>query len=213
VQLADRVEGGHRLPVLIWRLPEPVLAISSGTLGGGVGFRNWIVNATVDKSYSRMDPAVHLAELATAHDLRGPGVGLLTAVDVRQREIAVDGGVEAVITVGLSVPTWAAAPDGDGTPAPPGTINSVVRVPVRLDEAALVNAVITATEAKVQALADAGVAATGTASDAICIVCPADGIAEPFAGPRSIWGARLARAVHSATKSGAEAWCRTRAVG
>jgi adenosylcobinamide hydrolase len=212
VQLADRVESERRLPLLIWRLAEPMLAISSGTLGGGIGIRNWIINATVDKSYSRMDPDVHLSELAAANELVGPGVGLLTALDVRERSIAADGGVQAVVTVGLGVPTWAAGADGDGFTGP-GTINSVVRVPVRLSEAALVNAVVTATEAKAQALADAGVPATGTASDAICVVCPAAGMSEPFAGPRSTWGARLARAVYAATRSGADEWCRTQAVG
>jgi adenosylcobinamide amidohydrolase len=89
----------------------------------------------------------------------------------------------------------------------------VVRVPVRLSEAALVNAVTTASEAKAQALFDAGVPATGTASDAICVVCPASGAAEPFAGPRSTWGARLARAVYAATSAGTGEWRRTGAVG
>ena len=66
----------------------------------------------------------------------------MTGVDVRgHRRIAVDDGVDAVVTVGLGVPAWAAAPDGDVRRVAPGTINSVVRVPVRLVDAALVNAV------------------------------------------------------------------------
>jgi adenosylcobinamide amidohydrolase len=77
-------------------------------------------------------------------------------------------------------------------------VNIVGIVPERLSPAALVNAVLTVTEAKAQALWDAGVAATGTASDAVCIVCPTDGPEHPFGGPRSQWGARLARAVHRA---------------
>lgn len=196
----------------MWRLADPALAIASAALGGGIGVRNWVINATVHKDYARMDPEIHLAEMAEAHRLPGDGIGLLTAVDVRNRMTAVDGGVEAVVTVGLGVPTRAAAPDDDGF-AGPGTINSVVRVPVRLSEAALVNAVITATEAKAQALFEVGVPATGTASDAICVLCPVDGEVEPFGGPRSTWGARLARAVYEATKSGATEWCRRQEVG
>ena len=46
---------------------------------------------------------------------------------------------------------------------------------------------------------------TGTASDAVTVVCPPDGPAEAFAGPRSIWGARLARAVRDAVLAGAVA--------
>jgi adenosylcobinamide amidohydrolase len=65
-----------------------------------------------------------------------------------------------------------------------------------------VNAVMTVTEAKAQALFEAGVPGTGTASDAVCIVCRPDGAAEPFAGPRSRVGAPLARAVHTAVRRG-----------
>jgi adenosylcobinamide amidohydrolase len=64
-----------------------------------------------------------------------------------------DEGVHAAATVGLRVPTWAAAPAGtaDRELAPiwrPGTINIIVALPVPLSDAAYVNAVITATEAK-----------------------------------------------------------------
>lgn len=75
-------------------------------------------------------------------------------------------------------------------------------MPVCLSAAALVGAVITVTEAKTQALLEAGVPGTGTASDAVCILCPQQGPAEPFAGPRAPWGARIARAVHSAVRAG-----------
>ena len=62
------------------------------------------------------------------------------------------------------------------------------------------------TEAKAQAVIEAGFPGTGTASDAICVAAPtapASGTAEDFAGPRSLWGARIARAVHAAVKTGA----------
>jgi adenosylcobinamide amidohydrolase len=74
-------------------------------------------------------------------------------------------------------------------------------VPARLSDAALVNAVATATEAKVQALADLGFDATGTATDAVTIACPPAGPPAAFGGPRSRWGAPLARAVHAALTS------------
>lgn len=84
--------------------------------------------------------------------------------------------------------------------APPGTVNIVVVLPVALSDAALVNAVATATEAKVQALLDAGLDCSGTPTDAVCVAAPDPGAqpGEPFAGPRSRWGARLARSVHRA---------------
>ena len=76
-------------------------------------------------------------------------------------------------------------------------------VPAPLADAALVNAVVTATEAKAQALLEAGVPGTGTASDAIVVCCPPGGT-EAYGGPRSAWGARLARAVHGAVPPGVE---------
>jgi adenosylcobinamide amidohydrolase len=124
---------------------------------------------------------------------------------VVQRE---DEGVHAAATVGLRVPTWAAVPPGPAdrelVPAwRPGTINIIVSVPVPLRDAAYVNAVMTATEAKTQAVLEAGFRAIGTATDAICVAAPVAGDPADFAGPRSLWGARIARAVHAAVHAGA----------
>ena len=198
------------MPVLVWRFARPLLAISSGPLGGGIGQRSWAVNATVPMSYDRDDPDVHLAGIAAGLGLPDtPGVGLLTGVDVARHAVASDGGAAVTATVGLGAPAWAAAPDGDLRRAAPGTINIVAHVPVRLSEAALVNAVATIAEAKAQALWDLSVPATGTCTDATCLSCPPDGPAEPYGGPRSTWGARLARAVHAAVLSGGKAWLAT----
>ena len=157
-------------------------------------------------SYARNDPDVHLREIAAELALGGAGVGLMTGVDVAERVSTVDDGAEAVATVGLGAPAWAAAPDGHLRRWRPGTINIVVRVPVRLSDAALVNAVATVAEAKAQALWEIGFEATGTASDAVCLICEPEGEAESYGGPRSTWGARIARAVHDAVRSGGQTW-------
>jgi adenosylcobinamide amidohydrolase len=196
------------LPVALWCPGPGYRMISSGVTGGGIGPREWVLNAQVPAGYSRMDPAVHIAELAAGLGLTGEGVGLLTAARVSDVVQCDDEGVRAAATVGLRVPAWAAVPPGtaDGQLVParrPGTINIIVSVPVPLSEAAYVNAVMTATEAKAQAVLEAGFRATGTATDAICIAAPAAGEPEDFAGPRSLWGARIARAVHSAVHAGA----------
>jgi adenosylcobinamide hydrolase len=181
--------------MLVWRLPGPLLAISSAPLGGGIGRRDWVVNATVDLAYGRDDPDVHLASLADDLGLTGAGVGLLTAVDVAEVIRTVDEGVVVWSTVGLGTPLPAAAPASLTVDAP-GTVNIVAYVPARLGDAALVNAVATVTEAKVQALTELGIAATGTATDAVTVLCAPTGPVEAYGGPRSRWGARLARAVH-----------------
>lgn len=202
--------------ILLWRPERPWLAVSSAALGGGLGLRGWVLNMTVPFGYDRTDPDVHLAGTATGLGLTGPGVGLMTAVDVSRRVTVSDGGVEVTATVGLREPEWAAAPDRrpagglPGTAA--GTVNIVAHVPVRLAAGALVNTVLTAAEAKAQALFDLGLSGTGTATDAVCVLCPADGPAEPYGGPRSTWGARLARAVHAAVRDGGTAEAGVRAV-
>ncbi|QNQ39010.1 adenosylcobinamide amidohydrolase [Streptomyces sp. CB00271] len=214
----------------MWRLGPGVRVCSSAVLGGGIGPRAWILNAQVPGGYPRVDPDRHLAEIAAAEGLTGPGAGLMTAADVAAYTTGHDGGVTATVTAGLGVRGWAAAPDtatgspfrpevedAPGSPfrpeveeAPgsafrPGTVNIVVTLPVALSDAALVNAVATATEAKVQALLDAGLDCSGTPTDAVCVAAPEPGQdgGEPFAGPRSTWGARIARAVHTAVLAGA----------
>ena len=186
--------------------------ISSGPLGGGIGDRSWVINMTVPMSYARTDPDAHLADIAADLHLDGPGVGLMTGVDVSERVSAADGGVAAVATVGLGTPAWAAAPDGDLRRWRPGTINTVVRVPARLSDAALVNAIATVTEAKAQALWEIGFEATGTPSDAICVICRPDGAPESYAGPRSTWGARIARAAYASIHAGAVTWTTAREI-
>jgi adenosylcobinamide hydrolase len=203
--LTTRHENGREVPLLLWRTDIPLLAISSAPLGGGIGVRRWLVNATVPMSYDRDDPDVHLADLADRLGLRGPGIGLLTGVDVAEVVAADDGGVRLWATVGLSAPIQAAAPAPAGPcTAPPqaGTVNIVAFVPARLADAALVNAVATITEAKVQALAELGLAATGTATDAVTVLCAPDGPVSRYGGPRSDWGAPLARAAHRAVVDG-----------
>jgi adenosylcobinamide amidohydrolase len=201
-ELTRHTTCGHDRPVLVWRFDEPRLVASTATVGGGLGERDWVLNAQVPLDYDRLDLDAHVAEIAAELGCRGRGTGLLTAAALTPRGLAEDGGVVASATVGVSKPTWAADVDDAVSAWVPGTINVVVEVPVRLSEAALLNAILTATEAKSQALFERGVPGTGTASDAVCITCPTAGGVEPFAGPRSPWGARLARAVHAAVLEG-----------
>ncbi|XHM94856.1 adenosylcobinamide amidohydrolase [Peterkaempfera sp. SMS 1(5)a] len=194
--------------LLVWRAGPGWRMVSSAVLGGGIGQRQWVLNAHVRPGYSRLDPDRHLAGLAAAEGLTGPGVGLMTAAEVDDVTWAEDTGATAVVTSGIGVPTWAAAserpPHRSGHV--PGTINILAVVPAPVSDAALVNLLATATEAKVQALLDAGYSCSGTPSDAVCVAVRAPRPGEepdPFGGPRSLWGSRLARAVHSAVGQGA----------
>lgn len=216
---------GH-LGVQTWSFERPVRALSSAAVGGGLARPSWLLNIGVPRSYDRTDLAAHAREVAATLGRSGEGIALFTAADVEQMHRRSCEGVVADATVGLSKPTWAADANGgwnvvEGSPADdpatqdrsgpppataghgePGTINVIVQLPVSLEPGAAVNAVITATEAKTQALLEAGVPGTGTASDAVVVVWPASGPSEPFAGPRSEWGARLAIAVRWAVAAG-----------
>jgi adenosylcobinamide amidohydrolase len=226
--------GPDGLPTLVWEPGAGWRAISSAVLGGGIGPLSWLVNAQVPDGYRRMDPDRHLAAIAAGLGLAPPGVGLLTAARVADVEVVRDSGVVVAATVGIGRPTWAAAGPtvspavglaagpaagpaaGERESAAgyrPGTINILVCVPVPLEDSALVGAVITATEAKVQGLLDASVGCSGTASDAICVAAPdpagalgAGRSAEAFAGPRSHWGSPIGRAVHAAVHAGVRRW-------
>ena len=162
-----------------------------------------MVNAQVPHDYARQDVAEHVGEIAGSLGLCGLGVGMLTAAEVSAVAAAEEQGVRVEVTVGLTRPIWAAAaPTHDAVVPTVGTINVMAFVPVRHTEAALVNLLCTMTEAKVQALLEGGVAATGTASDAMTLVCPAVGPPELFGGARSPYGASVARAVHAAMRAG-----------
>jgi|tagenome__1003787_1003787.scaffolds.fasta_scaffold20750927_2 adenosylcobinamide amidohydrolase len=217
VRLLSRTENGRTWPVLVWAPGPGWRAVSSGIVGGGLGPRAWWLDAQVDKEYFHPDPVAHARDIAAGLGLPPyAGVAMLTAADVGRWTQAHDAGVTVAATVGLGLPVLAAVPPdvaAHEADEPAGTINVLVVVPVPLSDAALVNAVVTATEAKAQALAEAGLRATGTSSDAVCVACaePAgpqasDTEPEPYGGPRSVWGGRIARAVHAAVAAGTADW-------
>ncbi|MFN0280724.1 MAG: adenosylcobinamide amidohydrolase [Kineosporiaceae bacterium] len=219
VRLVEREEGGARWPVLVWAPGPGWRMVSTAVVGGGIGPRAWWLNAKVSMDYHHPDPAAHVRQIAVSVGAGpgaggGAGVGMLTAADVTRWMWAEDGGVSVVATVGLGLPVWAAADDAV-VRLETGTINILVRVPAPLSDAALVNAVVTATEAKTQALLEAAVPGTGTSSDAVCVACASPGDAavldggrgvEEYGGPRSPWGLRIARAVHAAVAAGTADW-------
>jgi adenosylcobinamide hydrolase len=200
---------------LLATLPVAHRCLSSAVLGGGLtSARHWL-NLQVPHDYARTDPEVHLTEVARANALDPSEViGMLTAADVRAGVRRDRGPASAVATVGIGQPLAAAGRRPRPLPRV-GTINVFIVVRRPLSDAALVAAVQTATEAKAQALADAGVRAlnhhgpaTGTATDAICVATP-PGAEVAFAGPATAIGAAIAHAVHGAVLSGARIHRRT----
>ena len=71
-----RQEDGASLPVAVWRAGPGWRMIASGVVGGGLGEREWVLNAQVAPAYSRMDPAAHIGRAGgwpRAWQARGSG--------------------------------------------------------------------------------------------------------------------------------------------
>lgn len=85
----------------------------------------------------------------------------------------------------------------------PGTINTIIVIDGQLTDAAMVNAVITATEAKAAALQSLGVdvdgqPATGTSTDAVLIATTCRGHLYSYAGTATALGYMIGRTVYEA---------------
>lgn len=190
--------------VLWWSFPAPRPAVSSASVGGGLLEVSWVINIGVERDYRRTDLGAHADQVRRGVGLAGRGTALFTAAEVSAVSATVEDGVRAWSTVGVTRPTWPAdrsALAGAGHRLP-GTINTVVVVGARLGPSALVQAALTAAEAKAQACLEAGIPGTGTASDAVVVVAADTGAPETFGGVRSPWGSRVALAVHASVAAG-----------
>jgi adenosylcobinamide amidohydrolase len=198
-------------PRAVWiRSASPLRVVSSALVGGELGFTRHVVNMRVPDGYRGERPRDDLIAFARGLGIAGPFVGLMTAAPTEAATTATEAAdgvtVTVVATVGLGAPVAA----GLGPPAAwrPSTINTVALVDARLDLAAAVNGVITATEAKVAALAAAGVRtaagapATGTVTDAVVVAWTDRGVALPYLGPAAVGGWLLARAARRAIAAG-----------
>lgn len=211
-RMVDVVHLIERDDALLFPVPSGWVALSSASVGGGLSWPRLVANLGVGDDFLRTDLEAYVKERLTALGRdEAPVTALLTAADVRCWTGGDSDGVRAWATVAATKPTWAARPGGLGIPAledappEPGTVNIVLSVPVPLTGSALVQAVGTVTEAKAQALLHAGVPGTGTASDAVVVLCPdsVEGRAPvPFAGVRSPWGHRVAESVRQAVSTG-----------
>jgi len=208
---------------------EPLAVLSSAVVGGGFGHVQEILNLHVSDRYDGERPADDLADGAAELGVQRPYVGLMTAAYTEFARCATetlgDLTVAAVVSVGLSNTSAAGvtpplglerlardvdAAAGESGPAAgaaapgPGTINVVLLVDGALTPTAMVNAVITATEAKTLALTawdvktPEGGPASGTSTDTVVVACTGRGEQLCYAGPATPVGWLAARAVRAA---------------
>lgn len=199
---------------VVVRAERPLRAVASAIVGGGLGPARAIVNLHVARGFHCADSEAQLAAFALRRSVPSPFVGLLTGAATEKAELAVErqDGItaSAVVTVGLS--NRSAAGRSAQAAWRPSTINTIVVVDAEPEDAALVNLVITATEAKTLALAEAGISAheggfvTGTSSDAVVVAATGHGPRCRFGGPVSRLGWLVARAVKAAVDAGVARW-------
>jgi adenosylcobinamide amidohydrolase len=214
--MIDGVEVEVNAEAVVVRARRPLRVVASAPLGGGVGQARAIVNLHVAKSFRCEETERVLADFVRHRAIASPWVGLLTAAWTEKAEVAsatADGlTAVAVVTVGLSNAIGAGR--GAAVVWTPSTINTIVLLDAAPEAAALVNLVITATEAKTLALAEAevraadGGLASGTSTDAVVIAATGHGRNCRFGGPASELGALAARAVKSALDAGISRWLR-----
>lgn len=199
---------------VVVRAERTLRAVSSAIAGGGLGEARSIVNLHVPRGFRCEESDRRLEDFVSRRSLARPFVGLLTGASTEQAEQVAeryDGiTVWAAVTLGLGNRSAAGR-----TPAMawrPSTINTIVIVDAEPEDAALVNLVITATEAKTLALADGGVRSvegglvTGTSTDAVVIAATGRGTRCRFGGPVSELGWLVGRAVKTATDAGVARW-------
>jgi adenosylcobinamide amidohydrolase len=165
----------------------------------------------VSSNYDNPNPATDLEATAAQLGIAEPFVGLLTAAWVRNAQAMVERSgqvaVAAVVTVGISLPTAAGITEAATLTPPPGTINIIVIADAVLPQSALINLVITVTEAKTLALVEAGIQAphgglaSGTGTDAVVIASTQRGEVHDYAGPIAPVGALAGRAVRRAIQA------------
>lgn len=198
---------------------EPLHVLSSAVLGAELRQARYIINHSVDKDYSGSDPEEELRQVAERLRLGRDVLGMMTAVSVKNtilcRERRKGLTVATLCTAGTGNPGVAGLP---GSMAQrqykPGTINLILLIDGKLTDAAMVNTVITATEAKSRALFKAKVAlpggepVTGTTTDSMAVACTGRGEPLRYAGTATGLGYLIGCTVYRAVSQGVEAYNR-----
>jgi iron complex transport system ATP-binding protein len=193
---------------------QPLRVLGSAVLGGDLRWARYIINHTVDKDYSG-NPGYELMKVANILRLEKDVVGMMTAVSITNTVLSRgntgDLQVAAFCTAGIGNPGIAGKAALEGKEIyQPGTINIILLIDGNLTDAAMVNAVITATEAKTRAFYKAkivtagGELITGTTTDAMVVACTGRGKLINYAGTATELGYLVGRTVFKALLQGIE---------
>lgn len=195
---------------LVLELPGLCETVSSAPLGGGFGERRFIVNRSVSKSWRCDHPEEDAARYVERLGLPTEStIGLITGVGMADLRYAAGSraGWRAYTLLTAGVGNAAAAGGRfplDGSETPAGTVNLIVLLEGHLNPSALIDAVQSATEAKVAALRAArvttrfGEAVTGTTTDTVTVVNLAPAPRSRYAGLATVPEFLIAETVYEA---------------
>ncbi|MHA0857157.1 adenosylcobinamide amidohydrolase [Paenibacillus sp. CMAA1364] len=170
----------HERHVLL-QCPSLVDSMSSAIYGGGIGTIDRVANIYVDRFYNCANPEEDVAKLFSDWGYATETTAaLLTAVQLQHvavlEEKDKDASVFCCTTAGVSNGARAGSKRTTFPAYQPGTINIILMIDALMTQAAMVNAIMTAVEAKTAALADMGIPdaengliATGTTTDSIVL--------------------------------------------
>ena len=186
---------------------KPLKVLGSAVLGGELRQARYIFNHTVGKDYHGSDPEQHLRRVIEYLRLGSDVLGMMTTVRVIDTVLSVGRKkalvVAALCTAGAGNPGVAGEPpDKEQGKYQPDTINLILLIDGHLTDAAMVNAVITATKAKVSAIYSTiislpgGELVTGTTTDAIVVACTGRGEPLRYAGTATDLGCMIGHTVY-----------------
>lgn len=200
--------------------PDRMYALSSAVHPGGFSYAEKIINWKVPLTYQCDDPAQDIVRLCGQWGCDHQHmIGLITAAKLTHASITELEGdrfnLLCCTTVGTRNAARAGLTRNTFSAYKPGTINTIILIDGQMTEAAMVNAIITATEAKTAALQQLGIverangqSATGTTTDAIVIAVTQHAhwnAVHAYAGAATTIGCSIGEAVyetvHEATRT------------
>ncbi|WP_010530002.1 adenosylcobinamide amidohydrolase [Lentibacillus jeotgali] len=196
--------------------PIPLRTLSSGVCGAGIGWNSAFVNRHVPKNYDCSDPEGEMHDYLEKNGFNmGMTVGMMTAVQLSDAAYSLwereHVSLFTVVTAGVGNATDGTQSVGASYPLTQGTINIWLFVNGHLTEEAFIQAVMTATEAKAQALRELDIRdkrtntiATGTSTDSILVAATQQGETLSYAGTATVLGQLIGESVYTETKKAIE---------
>lgn len=208
---------------LVIRSKIPLKILSSAVLNGGLCESNCIINVQVSEDAgSDLDDHVHKEagnfledEVTKIGFTKDEVVAIMTAAKMKNVEVINLQFEDLSLTTFVTAGAYFAATAGDEIASKQtafqtkewGTINTIIIIDANLEESCMVNAAVTATEAKAAALREldvrsrfSGEVATGTVTDSVVIACTKQGQEIEYAGTGTIIGELIGKSVKKALK-------------